>query len=81
MSATIEEIQAALEAATAAIATERAEVQSALAAQSAKIDELNALLSGVVVPGSVVTPAQLDAILVAANGITAAVADIYTPAV
>ena len=80
MSASIEEIQAALEAATVAIATERAEVQSALAVQAAKIEALTAQIGGVVVPGSVATQEQLDALLVAAKDVTAAVANIFTPA-
>lgn len=80
MSASIEDVKAEMEAQKIAVAAERAQVNEALAAQSAKIDELKALLSGVVVPGGVVTQDQLDALLVAAKEVTAAVADIYTPA-
>jgi len=80
MSASIEEINAEMATIKTTIEAERTQVQDALAVQAAKIAELTALLGGVVVPGSVVTSAQLDALLVAAKDVTAAVANIYTPA-
>ena len=80
MSASIEEIQAEMEVAKTTIATERAEVQSALAAQAAKIEALTAQIGSVVVPGSVATQEQLDALFATTKEVTGAVADIFTPA-
>ena len=75
---TVNDLQAAIDAAVAATATEQAQVQAALAAQAASIQALTDQIAQLQA-GSVVTQAELDALVVAAQGIAAAVDAIYTP--
>lgn len=76
---TLEELNAAIQAATDATVAEQAQVQAALAAQAAQIQALSDQIAGMSA-GGLVTQEQLDALVVAAKGISAAVEAIYTPA-
>lgn len=76
---TLADLEQAIADAAAASASEKAEVQAALAAQATKIQELLDQIAGGVVPGALVTQDQLDALVVAVSAVSAATADIYTP--
>lgn len=75
---TLDDLNAAIEAATAATLAEQAQVQEALAAQALQIQSLTDQIAAMSA-GGLVTQEQLDALVVAAQGISTAVEAIFVP--